>query len=144
MMEMDNLSTKQSQDKKTIGRKGIQENLSFEQRRELMALIKRMIPPVPSRGIIDIRFSFWFIKTWYFVLIFGLDNRKQFKAIDQGDTDRSLIAVARIFTYVIMFLVISILSILLLYMLKSMAGIDLYPDKHFIDIIKATFAKWFG
>lgn len=141
MLEMDKLTEPEKQDRKTIGRKGITENLSHEQRRELMSLLKRMIPPVPSRGLIDIRFAFWFIKNWYVVFIFGKDNRKQFKALDKGDMDRSMTVVARVFAYIMMFLILSIFTLLLLYMLKSLAGIDIYPDEHFIDVIKY---KWLG
>jgi hypothetical protein len=141
MLDLDNLTEKEKKDHKTIGRKGITENLSFDQRRELMALIKRMIPPVPSRGLIDIRFAFWFIRSWYVVFIFGRDKRKQFKALDKGDMDRSLTAVARVFTYSVMLLVVAILIVLLLYMLKSMAGIDLYPDSHFIEVIKEEWLR---
>ncbi|MDD4100251.1 MAG: hypothetical protein PHT47_04100, partial [Candidatus Cloacimonetes bacterium] len=78
----------------TIGAKGITESLSHKQRKELMGLMKRMLPPVPSLGIIDIRFSFWFIRNWYIVLIFGKDTRNQFKSQDKGDMDAGLTTVA--------------------------------------------------
>ncbi|MDP8231301.1 MAG: hypothetical protein P9L91_01385 [Candidatus Zophobacter franzmannii] len=63
---------------KLIGTTDFKQNLSHGQRKELMALLKRMLPPVPSRGIVDIRFSFWFIKRWYIVFIFGEDIRNSF------------------------------------------------------------------
>ena len=136
-MERDKLSTKLKKDSKIVGGKAMREKLSFEQRKDLMSLIKRMIPPVPSRGLIDLRFTFWFIKSWYVVFIFGQDLRKQFKADDKGDVDRSLVAIARIFTYFTMSIILIILIVILLYILKTLAGIDLYPDTHFIDIIKS-------
>lgn len=125
-----------SKDKKTIGGKGITENLTHAQRKELISLMKRMLPPVPSRGLIDIRFAFWFIKNWYVVFIFGRDTRNQFQALDKGDMDRSLTVVAKIFTYVIMFFAMLITFLILLYFLKSSLGIDLFPDEHLGDVIR--------
>lgn len=123
-------------DRKNIGGKGITENLTHEQRKELISLMKRMLPPVPSRGIVDIRFAFWFFSTWYIVFIFGKDTRNQFMAIDKGDMDRSLTAIAKIFTYIFMILALVISFLILLYFLKSSLGIDLYPDDHLTDLIK--------
>jgi len=122
-------------DRKSIGNKGITESLSHEQRKELIGLMKRMLPPVPSKGIIDIRFAFWFFQNWYIVLIFGKDTRKQFKALDKGDMDRSLTTVAKIFTYLFMLVSLLIVFLILLYFLKSAVGIDLFPDTHFPDML---------
>ena len=126
-------------DKKVIGGKAITENLTHEQRKELICLMKRMLPPVPSRGLIDIRFSFWFFSTWYIVFIFGRDIRKQFKALDKGDVDRNLAVVAKIFTYIFLFIFFIIMILFLLYALKSSIGIDLNPDEHLLDMLKDRF-----
>lgn len=126
---------------KTIGGKGITENLSYEQRKELLSLMKRMLPPVPSNGIIDIRFAFWFFRPWYVVFIFGRDTRNQFESLDKGDMDKGLTTIAKIFTYIFMALVLLITLIFLLYMLKSYLGIDIYPDKHFPEMIKDQFLR---
>jgi hypothetical protein len=121
---------------KTIGGTGLKESLSHEQRKELMSLMKRMLPPVPSLGIIDIRFSFWFFRHWYVVFIFGRDTRNQFKSLDKGDMDAGLTTVAKLVTYIIMLLVAAILLLYALYLIKSLMGIDLFPDTHLIDIIR--------
>ncbi|MDD4310436.1 MAG: hypothetical protein PHO32_08655 [Candidatus Cloacimonetes bacterium] len=126
-------------EKKPVNSRGINDNLSHEQRKEMMNLMKRMLPPVPSLGIVDIRFSFWFFRHWYIVIIFGRDTRNQFKAIDKGDMDKSLTSIAKIFTYILMALILLIMFTFLLYMLKSYLGIDLYPDTHFPEMIKETF-----
>jgi hypothetical protein len=94
-----------------------------------------MLPPVPSVGIIDIRFSFWFFKQWYVVFIFGRDTREGFKSLDKGDVDRSLSLVAKATTYIIMMISIMIMLLFLLYALKSVIGIDLFPDKHLSDFL---------
>lgn len=122
--------------KKTIGGRGIKESLSHEQRKEMMSLMKRMLPPVPSLGIIDIRFSFWFFRHWYIVFIFGKDTRNQFKSLDKGDMSAGLTTVAKAITYIIMVLVAIILLIYALYLIKSIMGIDLFPDTHLKDIIR--------
>lgn len=126
---------------KTIGRTSLKESLSHEQRKELMSLMKRMLPPVPSLGIIDIRFSFWFFRHWYVVFIFGRDTRNQFKSLDNGDMDAGLTTVAKLVTYVIMLLVATILLLYAMYLIKSLMGIDLFPDTHLIDIIRKAFSR---
>lgn len=126
---------------KTIGRTSLKESLSHEQRKELMSLMKRMLPPVPSLGIIDIRFSFWFFRHWYVVFIFGRDTRNQFKSLDKGDMDAGLTTVAKLVTYVIMLLVATILLLYAMYLIKSLMGIDLFPDTHLIDIIRKAFSR---
>ena len=125
----------------TIGAKGITESLSHKQRKELMGLMKRMLPPVPSLGIIDIRFSFWFIRNWYIVLIFGKDTRNQFKSQDKGDMDAGLTTVAKAFTYVFMLLLTIILLLYTLYLIKTFLGIDIFPGAHLRDIIRNLFSR---
>ncbi|MBP7118222.1 MAG: hypothetical protein KBB33_07830 [Candidatus Cloacimonetes bacterium] len=125
----------------TIGAKGITESLSHKQRKELMGLMKRMLPPVPSLGIIDIRFSFWFIRNWYIVLIFGKDTRNQFKSQDKGDMNAGLTTVAKAFTYIFMSLLTIILLLYTLYLIKTFLGIDIFPDAHFKDIIRNLFSR---
>ncbi|MCB5262267.1 MAG: hypothetical protein LHW64_00750 [Candidatus Cloacimonetes bacterium] len=122
--------------KKTIGGEGIKQTLSHAQRKELIGLMKRMLPPVPSLGIIDIRFSFWFFRRWYIIFIFGKDNRNQFRSLDKGDMDAGLATVAKVFTYIIMALVLLILFLFLLYLLKSYIGINIFPNAHLIDFIR--------
>lgn len=126
----------ESENKKTIGGKGMKETLSHMQRKELMSLMKRMLPPVPSLGIVDVRFSFWFIKHWYVVFIFGRDTRNQFKSLDKGDMDTAMTTVAKLVTYIIMILVMLILILYLLYLIKSYMGIDLFPNAHLSDLLR--------
>lgn len=125
----------QQKDLKQIGSTKFKENLNIEQRNQLKSLLKRMLPPVPSVGIIDIRFSFWFFKQWYVVFIFGRDTREGFKSLDKGDVDRSLSIVAKATTYIIMIISIIIMLLFLLYALKSVIGIDIFPDKHLSDFL---------
>ncbi len=123
----------QQKDLKQIGSSKFSENLNIEQRNQLKSLLKKMLPPVPSVGIIDIRFSFWFFRQWYVVFIFGRDTREGFKSLDKGDVDRSLSIVAKATTYIIMMISILIMLLFLLYALKSVVGIDIFPDKHLSD-----------
>ncbi len=125
----------QAKNLKQIGSDKFRENLNIEQRNQLKSLLKKMLPPVPSVGIIDIRFSFWFFKQWYVVFIFGRDTREGFKSLDKGDVDRSLSLVAKATTYIIMMISIMIMLLFLLYALKSVIGIDLFPDKHLSDFL---------
>ncbi len=128
-------------DQNNISNKKNTENLTFEQRKELMGLMKRMLPPVPSRGIIDIRFSIWFFRYWYLVIIFGKDNRNQFKAMDRGSMDKGLTYIAKAFTYIFILLMMLIVILFMLYLIKSYLGINIYPDKHLIDVINGMLRR---
>lgn len=123
----------QKKNLKQVGSDRFKESLNIEQRNQLKSLLKKMLPPVPSVGIIDIRFSFWFFKQWYVVFIFGRDTREGFKSLDKGDVDRSLSIVAKATTYVVMILAMMIMFLFLLYAIKSVLGIDIFPDKHLTD-----------
>ncbi|MDD2332331.1 MAG: hypothetical protein PHI68_06750 [Candidatus Cloacimonetes bacterium] len=133
---MNSNQTGKATDSKVVGSRGITENLSHQQRKELISLMKRMLPPVPSKGLVDIRFAFWFFTNWYVVFIFGRDTRKQFKALDRGDMDRNLAVVAKMFTYIFMILFLIITILVLLYFLKSSMGIDIMPDEHLPEYIR--------
>jgi hypothetical protein len=112
-----------------------QENLSHEQRKELVSLMKKILPPTPTAAVIDLRFSFWFIKKWYVILMLGRDIRPEFRASTPTDKDRSMIFVAKFFTYLLMTFIFVLLVIILIYLLKSILGWDLLPGKHMTDYI---------
>jgi len=125
----------QQKNLKQIGSDRFRENLNIEQRNQLKSMLKKMLPPVPSVGIIDIRFSFWFFKQWYVVFIFGRDTREGFKSLDKGDVDRSMSIIAKATTYIVMMITVLIMLLFLLYALKSVVGIDIFPDKHLVDFL---------
>ncbi|MDP8232981.1 MAG: hypothetical protein P9L91_10000, partial [Candidatus Zophobacter franzmannii] len=56
--------------------------------------------------------------------------------LDKGDVDKGIVVVAKIFTYLFSTVLILVLLFVLMYLLKSIAGIDLFPDKHLADVIK--------
>ncbi|HNX00322.1 MAG TPA: hypothetical protein PLE74_07750 [Candidatus Cloacimonadota bacterium] len=112
-----------------------QESLSHEQRKELISLMKKILPPTPSAALIDLRFSFWFIKKWYCIFMIGRDIRKDFRATSTNDNDRNLVFAAKFFTYLLMTIIFVIAVIALIYMLKSVLGWDIMPDKHFTDYL---------
>lgn len=125
----------ENKDPRVIGTKVFQENLNIEQRNQLTSMLKKMLPPVPSKGIVDIRFSFWFVKQWYVVFIFGKDTREGFKSVDKGDMDRSMSLIAKAVTYIIMFFITLAVFLMFLYTVKSTLGIDIMPDKHLTDFM---------
>jgi hypothetical protein len=131
---MDEMKKEQPQEHKDESGQ-FQENLSHEQRKELVSLMKRILPPTPAEAIIDLRFTFWFIKKWYCILMIGRDRRPEFRAALMSDKDKSMMFVAKFFTYVFLTLIFISLIIILLYMLKSILGWDFLPGKHLIDYI---------
>jgi hypothetical protein len=111
------------------------ENLSHEQRKELVSLMKKILPPIPHAAMIDLRFSFWFIKKWYCIFMLGRDIRPEFRASSSSDSDKSMVFIAKFFTYLLMTFIFIIMVIILLYLLKSIMGWDLMPGRHLTDFI---------
>ncbi|MDN5354167.1 MAG: hypothetical protein PWQ09_923 [Candidatus Cloacimonadota bacterium] len=109
----------------------IKKTLNHEQKQEIKSVLKRLLPPAYGKEVIDIRFTFWFLKKWYFVFIFGLDQRRDIEFMPDQRQNRALIIIfkAIIFLLIILGLLASAFGIL--YALKSISGIDLFPSSHF-------------
>jgi len=109
----------------------IKKTLNHEQKQEIKSVLKRLLPPAYGKEVIDIRFTFWFLKKWYFVFIFGLDQRQDIEFMPDQRQNRALIIIfkAIIFLLIILGLLASAFGIL--YALKSISGIDLFPSSHF-------------
>ncbi|MCK4955993.1 MAG: hypothetical protein KAS49_00045 [Candidatus Cloacimonetes bacterium] len=114
---------------------GIRKSLDYNQNQEVSRLLNRILP---KRGnhIVDIRFTFWFIKPCYFTLNFGIDRRDT-KRVNPTNAYRTVgtIIVNALFLLLLGMLVLALLF-LALYMMKTMLGIDIFPDKHLSDIIR--------
>jgi hypothetical protein len=112
----------------------IRESLDYQQKNELSRFLNRILP---QRGthIVDIRVTFWFIKSWYLVIQFGVDKRDS-KRIRNIDISQRIIGIIINTIFVIILAILIFLVVFyILYLLKSFAGIDIFPDKHLSDFI---------
>ena len=119
----------------------IRKSLDHQQSNELSRFLNRILPQ-RGRYIIDIRVTFWFFKTWYLVINFGLDKRdtKRLKKRDAVHTLLSII-INTLFIIVVSGLVF-IIVFYILYLLKSIAGINIFPDRHLSDFFNKGVLLW--
>ena len=115
----------------------IRQSLDRQQNQEVSRLLNRVLPKYGNH-IIDIRFRFWLIKYWYFVIQFGKDNRDD-KRISPTKAYRTIGTLIINSLFVIILFVLSLILIFfILYLIKSMVGINIFPDKHLKDILKIS------
>jgi ABC-type Fe3+ transport system permease subunit len=87
--------------------------------------------PMDIRGTI----SLFFIR-FYFVLLIGRDRRYTSRE-KEGRRRQKARSVGVIFAIYSVICIIAPIIFLILYLLKSLVGIDLFPDSHLIDMASA-------
>ncbi len=113
----------------------IEKSLNFEQRREICNVLKRLFPRPFSKHLVDIRLTFWFIKQWYFVLLLGEDIRKHVRIMPERKERTVLSFVLNIVFYFILIMGILASLFIFFYIIKTIFGIDIFPDKHLTDFL---------
>ncbi len=113
----------------------IWDSFEYEQRREVMQVFKRLMPRVLNHHLIDFRITFWLFVKFYLVVFIGRDNRTGGRQTHHSNQARFLYILSRLFvgSFLVIGIIFSIL--ILLYLIKSMAGIDIFPDSHLIDLL---------
>ena len=109
----------------------VRKTLGYEQKQEIVRAMQRLGDP-GRKHFVDLRFTFWFIKRWYVVLLAGRDIRK--KKRDYGYTllQKSTI----VFIQLVLYAIIACIVLFGLYLFKSALGIDIFPNFHILDILK--------
>lgn len=85
--------------------------------------------PMDVRGTI----SFFFIR-FYFVLLVGRD-RRYLSREKEGRRRQKARSMSIVFGIYSVICIVAPIIFLLLYLLKSLVGIDLFPDSHLIDMV---------
>jgi len=115
----------------------ILEKLSLEERNNIQAVIETAIPRSTPK-LIDLRFVIDLIFARYFVvLLMGRDLRKQQRQYQVSGITKIANIVVAILLIISMSLLISSVTILVLYLIKSALGIDLFSG----HITKVLFHK---
>lgn len=111
----------------------VAESMTADQRDEVRRLLRRVVK-VPSQKLLEFKFTFWFIKRFYVVFYWGLDQRSQERNADTPMLDGSLSHVIRRTLQLIMLLITLGLLGVLAYEAKSSLGIDIMRERHLQDI----------
>ncbi|WP_242018360.1 hypothetical protein [Pseudanabaena sp. FACHB-1998] len=102
------------------------DKLNEEDWERIKSVVNAAIPK-PSPKIIDLRFVVDLIFTRYFVvLLIGKDNRKQQRQYKVNGVTKVANIIAAILLIIAMSLLISAITIFILYLIKSALGIDLF------------------
>jgi len=112
----------------------ILDKLNEDEKAEIQSVIKSAIPR-PSPKIIDLRFIVDLIFIRYFVvLLIGRDTRKQQRQYQVNGITKFANVVMAIVLIIAMSLLISSVTILIVYLIKSSLGIDLLPG-HITNVL---------
>lgn len=105
----------------------ILEKLSVEERENIYSVIQTAIPRSTPK-LIDLRFVIDIVFARYFVvLMVGRDIRKQQRHYQVSGITKIANIIAAILLVIAMSLLISSVTILVIYLIKSALGIDLFP-----------------
>ncbi len=112
----------------------ILEKLNIEDRDNLKSIFSVAIPK-PSPKIIDLRFIVDLIITRFFVvLLIGKDMRKKQRQYPVNRITKIANIIAAILLIIAMSFLISAITVLILYLIKSALGIDLFQG-HITDVL---------
>ena len=110
----------------------VEESLSYDQKKAVQHVLKRAVK-TPSKKIIDFRTSFWFIKKLYIVVVIA--QKQQHAEFGSNYEDKmSIIRFAlKAIVYIIEFLMLLGIILFVLYLAKSLLGVNIDPDRHLKD-----------
>ncbi|WP_231662839.1 hypothetical protein [Pseudanabaena sp. 'Roaring Creek'] len=112
----------------------ILEKLDEEEKANLKSVINTAIPQ-PSPKLIDLRFAIDIIFIRYFVvLMIGKDRRKQQRSYEVNGITKFANVVAAVLLIIAMSLLISGVTILTIYLIKSALGIAFF-DRHITEVL---------
>lgn len=110
----------------------VERSLSYEQKKAVQHVLKRAVK-TPSKKIIDFRTSFWFIKRLYIVVVIA-QKRQDSEFGDNYEDKMSIIRfLLKSIVYIVEFMMLLGIIFFVLYLAKSLLGVDINPDKHLRD-----------
>jgi hypothetical protein len=114
----------------------IRDSLTPSQTEAVHTLLKAAIPK-PNPKLVDLRFTVDLVLARFYVVLFvGQDRRQQQRSYLPHSVSRIGNALAAVVLLLGLNLLISLVLLLFAYLVKSAAGIDLFPDSHLNDQIQ--------
>lgn len=118
----------------------IRQTITYEQEREIRKVIQRAIR-VPSKKLICVELTFTFFKRFYLVWYLGRDlrNKPRYSSTNKQNFMRVTV---HFFCTCALWLTISLTAAIVLYELKTLLDIDIFPDQHtnrlILDSLKSS------
>ena len=111
----------------------LRDSFTPEQTEAIYAMLGAAIPK-PRPKLVDLRFTIDLVLARFYVVLFvGKDRRQQTRSYLPSSMSRMGNAIAAVVLLLGLNLLISIFLFLFAYLIKSAAGIDLFPDTHLGD-----------
>ena len=111
----------------------IRDSFTAEQTEAIHALLESAIPK-PSPKLVDLRFTVDLVLSRFYIVLFvGKDRRQQKRPYRSNSISRLGNAIAAVLLLLGLNLLISLFLFLFIYLIKSAAGVDLFPDSHLSD-----------
>jgi hypothetical protein len=114
----------------------ISKSFTYEQEEEIKTILKRAVK-IPTKKIVNLNSSFWFIKRFYITLYIGFDKRYSNREYDNNRTMRILNFIFRLLLILFAIFLVCVFLFCILYTLKSALGIDIFKSKHLRDILNS-------
>ncbi len=102
----------------------IEKTFTANQKTEVRKLIKKIIPK-PAKKMIDVRFTFWFIKRMFAVVFVGVSKRNKERKSDLKGLQKFLAFEFKIAFYIIEIAVLLLVALMVLYLLKIAFGFNI-------------------
>jgi len=113
--------------------KELKESLTHEQTEAVKRILQRATK-TPTKKIIDFRTSFWFFKKLYIVVVIGEKKSNAYLGNSYKDKASIIRIALKTLVYMTLFILLAIAIFFILYLIKSLLGINLMPHKHLIDL----------
>lgn len=110
----------------------VEQSFTYEQKNAVKNVLKRAAK-TPSKRIIDFRTSFWFIKKLYIVVVIAHKQQKSEFGSNYEDKMSIIRFCFKAIVYIVEFLILMGIIFFVLYLAKSLLGVNIYPDKHLKD-----------
>ena len=113
--------------------KELKDSLTHEQAEAVKRILQRATK-TPTKKIIDFRTSFWFFKKLYIVVVIGEKKTNAFLGNSYKDKASIIRVALKSLVYMTLFILLAVAIFFILYIIKSLLGINLMPHKHLIDL----------
>lgn len=113
----------------------VRSSLSEVQKKEILKILNRAVR-IPSKKILNINFTFWFIKRFYITIYFGLNKRRSKRINSTRKRDSILALLMKTALYLFMIMIVLSVLFFTVYFIKTELGIDIFKDKHLRDFLQ--------
>lgn len=103
----------------------VEQSFTPPQRKEIIKLIRR-VTRAPAKKLVDIRFTFWFIKRIFAVILIGVSKRKKERKSKMTGLQKFLAVEFKIIFYILEIMVCLLVVMFVLLLIRFIFGIKIF------------------